>query len=303
MDWSQLRTILWLRWRLTRNQFARGGSINTILSILIMVIILLIGAIGGIVSLLFGIFSFKTISPSRMLITWDVITIAFLFFWLIGLVSEIQRSETIDIGKLLHLPTSLKDVFLINYIASHVTFSVIIFVPIMLGLCIGLIFGHGAIMILLLPLVLGFIFMITSWTYCLRGWLITLMSNPRKRRTVIAIVTFAFILVTQLPNMLGNVFGHRERHRPGTVQSVQPGEQTTTPPPATPPGFPLRTIPPGVLLANKIIPFLWVGNGAMSLTDGSPWAALLGSPGIIWSGMARNQESISNNNSFLHGRC
>ena len=285
MDWSQLRTILWLRWRLTRNQWSRGGTLNLILTLIIMIIVLLIGAIGGIAGLLFGAFALDTFSPVRMLVMWDVIIAAFLFFWVIGLVSEIQRSESIDIGKLLHLPASLKDIFIINYFASLLTLSIIVFVPVMLGLCIGLALGRSLMMAVLLPLVLGFIFMITSWTYCLRGWLVTLMTNPRRRRTVIAVVTFCFILITQLPNMLGNVFGHRERHRPGTPvptqneEQINPGEAQVR-----------QGIPRGLLLAHKIVPLLWVGNGAISLTDGSPWAALLGAGGALglgWIGIRR----------------
>jgi ABC-2 type transport system permease protein len=285
MDWSQLRTILWLRWRLTRNQWSRGGTLNLVLTIIIMIIVLLIGAIGGIAGLLFGAFALDTYSSVRMLVMWDIITVTFLFFWVIGLVSEIQRSETIDIGKLLHLPASLKDIFIINYFASLMTLSVIVFVPIMLGLCIGLALGRSLMMAVLLLLVLGFIFMITSWTYCLRGWLVTLMTNPRRRRTIIAVVTFCFILITQLPNMLGHVFGHRERHRPGTDVPSQNVEQTNPDQAQI-----RRDIPQGVLLAHKIVPFLWVGNGAMSLANGSPWAALLGAGGAFslgWLGIRR----------------
>ena len=45
----------------------------------------------------------------------------FLFFWLIGLIVEIQRSETIDLPKLLHLPVALGRVFVLNYVASHLS--------------------------------------------------------------------------------------------------------------------------------------------------------------------------------------
>ncbi len=285
MDWSQLHTILWLRWRLTRNQWSRGGQINAILSLTIMIIVLFVGTTGGIAGILAGAFALDTITPVRLLIIWDVIIAVFLFVWIISLVSEIQRSETIDIGKLLHLPVSLKDVFLINYIASHMTFAIIVFVPVMLGLCIGLALGKSWIMIWMLPLVLGFIFMITSWTYCLRGWLVTLMVNPRRRRTVIAVVTFTFILITQLPNLLGNVFGHRDRHRPGTAVMSQSSEQTT---PVQ--GRSERAVSAGLLAAHRIVPFLWIGNGAMSLSDGSPWAAVLGAAGTFglgWLGIRR----------------
>jgi len=57
-------------------------------------------------------------------------------------------------------------------------------------------------MLLLVPLALAMIFMITAWTYYLRGWLATLMSNPRRRRTVIMCITIGFILLAQGPNFL-----------------------------------------------------------------------------------------------------
>ena len=49
-------------------------------------------------------------------------------------------------------------------------------------------------MVLLVPLALGIVFMITAWTYCLRGWLAALMVNKRRRRTVIVWVTIVFVL-------------------------------------------------------------------------------------------------------------
>ncbi len=60
-------------------------------------------------------------------------------------------------------------------------------------------------MLLLLPLVFGFFFMVTAWTYCLRGWLAALMVNKRRRRAIIVGVTMAFMLLAQLPNLLINV--------------------------------------------------------------------------------------------------
>ena len=85
---------------------------------------------------------------------------------------EIQRSEAIDIGKILHLPVSLKGVFLVNYLASHLTLSIIVFLPWMVGLTAGLAWSHHAAMLLVLPLALGLVLSITAWTYWLRGWLV-----------------------------------------------------------------------------------------------------------------------------------
>ncbi len=286
MDTSQLRTILWLRWRLTQNQWGRSGSLSKAVSILAAGAGLIIGLGGALGGLLAGTFALTKVGPLGLLAIWDAIVGVFLFFWMAGIVSDIQRSETIDIGRLLHLPVSLRQIFFINYIASHLTLAAILFVPGMLGLAAGLVLGRGPLMVLLLPLVVGFVFMITAWTYCLRGWLVTLMINPRRRRVVIAAVTFSFILLAQLPNLLGNVFGRHGRHRPHTTQttpapvpeqtSSSAQEQTPSPEERSQPGLPVF-----VRSVHVAVPLLWVGYGAMSLAGANPWPALATAAGAF----------------------
>ena len=153
MDWNQLRTILWLRWRLTRNQWSRGSPVNLVITIIAVGAAFAIGLGGAVFGLIAGIVLLAHSPALHLLAAWDVLVGAFLFVWLIGLVSDIQRSETIDIGRMLHLPISLKQVFFINYLASHLTLSVVLFVPGMLGLSLGLTLGRSWLMIGLLPLV------------------------------------------------------------------------------------------------------------------------------------------------------
>ncbi|MBE0536750.1 MAG: hypothetical protein IH624_13870 [Phycisphaerae bacterium] len=274
MDTSQLRTILWLRWRLTRNQWRRSGQLNAVIMMLIAAAAFVIGAAGAIVGLLIGALLMKNTTPWALLGIWDAIVIAFLFFWMIGIISEIQRSETIDISKLLHLPVSLREIFFVNYIASHFTLCFIVFVPSMLGLALGLAISKSGLMLLMPFLVAGFIFMISAWTYCLRGWLVTLMANKRRRRAIIAGVTFTFILLSQLPNLLGNILHDHKRHGPGATQSA-PSEQTETPNSGG------QVVPRVIVEAHKYVPFLWVGNGARALAEGSVWPAILGSAGMF----------------------
>jgi ABC-2 type transport system permease protein len=274
MNSHHLRTILWLRWRLSRNQWLRSGELNAVLTMIIVAAGFIIGLLGAVGGVLVGIFSIAKVTSLSLLGIWDGIVIAFLFLWIIGLISDIQRSETISIGKMLHLPVALKDVFFINYVASHLTLSLILFFPAMLGLSVGLFLGRSWIMILLIPLVLSFIFTVTAWTYCLRGWLVTLMVNKRRYRAIIAGITFAFIILFQLPNLFGTYFSRHRTPRP--VQSIRQIE--------TAPGVRNGTLPPVLLIAHRVVPFLWVGNGAMSLAQGSPWAAVLGSAGGFFIG-------------------
>ena len=280
MNWSQLQTILWLRWRLTRNQWSRGGGLNAALSIVGTVAVLGFALLAGVGGVFGGALGLAKAAPNMTLLVWDAIVGMFFLFWIIGILAELQRSETIDISRMLHLPVSPRDIFLVNYVASHVTLSIILFLPAMLGLCLGLIFGRQWSMVCMFPLVLGLIFMITAWTYCLRGWLATLMVNKRRRRAIIAGITFAFVLLSQLPNLLGNfVFDHgRHRHRPAIT--APPEGQS----PVRPTDSDKVRLPVAVLEAHKYVPFLWVGNGAMSLAQGHVWPAVLGAAGALGIG-------------------
>ncbi len=275
MSWSQLRTIFWLRWRLTRNQWSRSGQLNAALTMIVMAIGFAAGVAGGFVGVLAGVFALADASAPVLLAVWDVIVGGFLFFWMVGIVSEIQRSEVIDISRMLHLPISLREIFLVNYLASHLTVSIIIFLPGMLGLSLGLVASKGWSMTWLIPLVLSLIFMITAWTYCLRGWLVALMVNKRRRRAVIAGVTITFILLCQLPNLFSHVMRHDRRHRRETVESAQSQQQPKT----SPVGRDGSSIGRAVLVAHHCVPFLWLGNGAMSLATGNAWPAVLGAAG------------------------
>jgi len=217
-----------------------------------------------------------------MLLVWDVIIFIFLFLWMLGVVAEIQRSETIDLGRLLHLPVSLKWIFVVNYVASHVTLSIIVFLPGALGLCAGLLWGKGWAMILMVPLVLGFVLMITALTYCLRGWLVSLMVNKRRRRSILMGVTLAAVLLGQLPNLYFNVILRKDRHRADPSQPAERDHQSSAQ--ENPGGH--RLLSPGFLEAHQYVPPLWVANGAMRLAEGNAWPAIWGALAVLVIGAA-----------------
>ena len=134
-----------------------------------------------------------------MMLVWDGLVAVFLFLWTIGIVTELQRSEIIDLSRLLHLPVSLS-----GRVSAQLSRVALEFDPGAdgaghAGLDAGLVLGRGLAMALSCPLVLAFFFMVTAWTYCLRGWLAALMVNKRRRRTVIMGVTLAFVLLANCP--------------------------------------------------------------------------------------------------------
>src|SRR5581483_11471581 len=83
--------------------------------------------------------------------------------------------------------------------------TAVLFAPILFGLGLGLVLSKGILLLVAVPLSAAFLFTVTALSYQFQGWLASLMSNPRRRRTVIVAVTAVFVLFAQLPNLL-NIF-------------------------------------------------------------------------------------------------
>ena len=187
MNVEHFRAFLWLRWRLLINQLRRGGIANAVILALFAVgtVALSIGACVGF--FLVGVFAVGDALPTVILYVWDGLVVAFLFAWMMGLLIELQRSEVLSLDKVLHLPVSLRGAFLINYISSLFSVTLMVFLPGLLAFGIGLAVARGPLLLLLLPLVAAFLFMVTALTYQFQGWLASLMANKRRRRTVIVL--------------------------------------------------------------------------------------------------------------------
>lgn len=278
MNWIQLKALIWLRWRLTVNQWRRNHRFGPVFTIILAIIFLGIVVCGAAAGLAGGAMGLANAPPTAMMLTWDVLVVVFMFLWTLGIILELQRSEVIDQNRLMHLPISPWSSFVLNYLASHLSFSLAFLFPGMLGLAAGLAIGRGPVMMFLLPLVFFFFFMITAWTYCLRSWLASLMVNKRRRRTIIAGVTIAFVLLCQLPNLLVNGLpSHRQSnpalqtmtdqekkkvHREEMAQKLHTFEEI-----------------------HKYVPVLWLPQGARSLMEGRMWPVVWGGFGMLGLGL------------------
>jgi hypothetical protein len=293
---EQLKTILWLRWRLTRNQWQRAGGFGAVMAVIVAVGAVMLGAatfVGGLIGAALGLGDAK---PVVVMGIWLGATATFLFFWLIGLLSELQRSETIDLQRLMHLPVALGQMFVINYVASLFALSIILMVPAMTGLALGLTFSRGPAMLLLLPLAWSMVFMVSAWTYCLRGWLATMMSNPRRRRAIIMGITLAFVLIFQLPNLYFNAFGGRKRFdRPkgATPEQVQRDRAVRK--------ARDKTSVNQLIEVQKFIPPLWLPYGALGLAERRVLPALLGTLGGLGLGALGLRRAYRSTVKFYQG--
>lgn len=213
MNLAYLRAFIWLRWRLLVNGWRRGGTINFVLTMIFAGAALAASVPLFIGSFLAGFYALTDATPKLLLYVWDGLALGFVAAWSLGLLTELQRTESLSLSKFMHLPVSLKSGFSINYVSSLVGLSTLMFVPALVGFCLGLALARGSWLLAALPLSVAFLFMITAVSYQFQGWLASLMTNPRRRRTVIVGVTAAFVLIAQLPNLLNLFAPWRARAR------------------------------------------------------------------------------------------
>lgn len=304
----QFAAIVWLRWRLSMNRLQRGGVLNAVLLAIgsAMVVLFAIGLFAG--SILVGWLALGAAPGWVVLLTWDGVALAFLFVWMVGLLTELQRSEPLSLDRFLHLPVSPSGAFVINYLSSLVNVTLILFLSATLGLTIGLALSRGLWTLLNLPLLASFLLAVTALTYQVQGWLATLMANPRRRRAIVVFGTAALILVTQAPNLIIHSQNWKEpetaaaefkKNSMDLQHSVDAGEITREEYDrqlgelrqkyAGRPSDPQRWIEfverfGGII--NLVLPPGWLPLGAAGTFDGNPWPALLGTLGLTSIGAA-----------------
>jgi hypothetical protein len=226
---GQLLAILQLRWIIFRNLWFNSGA--GVLSGLIRIVMMI-----GAVLLALGLTLALTIlgrmageaDAVSILIGCDVAIAIFLFFWLTFLMIELQRSEVVDVRKLMHLPITLRRVFALNFGMSLFTPGVLLFCMPTTGFVLGMAGSRGAPVLFALFGVAAFILALAAWTFYFRGWLSAMMEDKRKRRWVMTILPLGFMVVGYGPFLLmrggGELFKDYVSH-----QAVESGQARPNP--------------------------------------------------------------------------
>jgi len=170
VNWEHLRTFLWLRWRIISNRNRRAGAASVILQGILMAFAVAGGGLAFVGGIAAGYLALPQASPKNVMLIWDGIVIAFLFFWMTELLIELQRSELLSLDKFLHLPVSLASAFMINYVGSISSAGAIVFLPLMIGLAIGLVCSVGAAL-----LIRSLLFGVRAWDMMTLAWVAVLL--------------------------------------------------------------------------------------------------------------------------------
>lgn len=201
-----VKALVVLQFHLLRHTLTRGK----------IVAYFVMGCIGGaalvFAAVLAGLFYFLGAAwfpeqPRAMaLLALNMLLLIYVIGWFWGIVMEVQRSDVIDIKKMLHFPVPLPLINGINFGVSLIGFTSLFYLSGALGLLAGLwrSHGHG-----LIPgaLASGAFFLAASaWAYYVRGLLAVWMTNKRRRRLLLSILPLFFSVVGFMPMLLTNSF-------------------------------------------------------------------------------------------------
>lgn len=201
---EHLGTIVWLKWRLLRHSMTKATGV--------LAVLLTTWVIGGValitVGASVGLFALGALADLEekgalpVLGITDGLVFFFCIFWVASIMTELQRSDLVDMRKMMYLPVSLKSVFGINFAFSLLTPAGVLFMFPATALVAGLAVRNGAVILFGIFTVLAFYLAVSGWTYYLRGWLAALMENKRKRRLLIMVLPMFLILVGWAPQFL-----------------------------------------------------------------------------------------------------
>jgi ABC-2 type transport system permease protein len=139
------------------------------------------------------------------LLAFNLLMLVYAMGWFWGLVMEVQRSDVIDVRKMLHFPVPLSVVNAINFLVSLVGLTTLFYVCGAAGLCVGIWRATGAGLPAYVLAAGSFYFLSASWAYYLRGLLVVWMEDKRRRRLLLTVLPFFFMTVGFAPMMLTNL--------------------------------------------------------------------------------------------------
>ncbi|MFM7072437.1 MAG: hypothetical protein ACKO38_11675 [Planctomycetota bacterium] len=266
MNIDHLRTLIWLRWRLTANTFNRLEMSSKALRLFFAAWAVSISWSSFFLVVAFSNWLLPSVWNDVLLLTWNALVAGFVAFWLIGMLNELRQPEAISWDKCLYLPISAREAFLLNFGSSTLSLPNFLFVPPMAGLSLSMAIRYGGGFWGGLLLVPCFVLMSTAGAFHLRSWLALILKNQRRRRLA-ATAAGVFIAISfQLPGLLHEatqenlpIAGNRNDQRAAAQEAF------------------VRN----VSQIDRFVPPLWLAAGWESIGRGSGWGGLAAGTGML----------------------
>lgn len=202
MNPRRLGAIIELQWRLASNQIRRQPAVTRFFSLLALAMALLtsLGSFMGVLTT--GSWLLPAEPPWWLVFVWDGLALAFVGAWLWGMITDLQQSESLALDRFLHLPVSPAGVLTLNYLASLLSLSLLMFAPVMMALAAVMALRYGGWFWLTPALVMTFFWMVTAVGWQLKGFLGSLMADPKRKRQLMGAGTLLLIGLVALPSVL-----------------------------------------------------------------------------------------------------
>ena len=258
------RTLLRRRWHRLGPTMKSLGALLVALSAV---------AAGGafVFALLLGFLLLPSASPVGVLWAWDGVLLAFLFFRMLGIATDLRVADVLSMQNFLHLPLAPSDIFVLNAVALHLQPSPLIFGGAFLGLSLASIIALGPGHAILLPLALASFWCVIALTRQLQTFLAALMVNARLRGTIVAVCVMLPMLLIQAPNIYMQVelWGSLDRSDTGSKEEVK----------VEPLGSDEAS--EWLLATNLALPPGWLAYGAYQVKRDRYWPAVAGTLGLL----------------------
>lgn len=207
------------------------------------------------------------------LLAWVGLIAAFVFMRLFGVFGSLQQGEGLPLDNLLHLPFSLHQVFVLNFVFSQLTLTTIIFVPAFLGLAIACTVALDARNFVLIPASLSLFVCVAAVMYQLQEWITSTMGT-RRRRVLIGYLVCTLLMVAMQAVYFLYLTQRSESETEVTEADVTSSESGYE-------GVPLGEAVQGPELPSHWLTRGWVAPASSDGRDVFPWLSVAGMAGFL----------------------
>ena len=274
---THLRTVAWLCWLLWQRRWKRQGSLNRDLGVLAAFLAVVAGCLSFVLALGLGWAYLPGADPDAVLLAWAGLIAAFVFMRLIGVAEALRQGEGLPLDNLLHLPFSLHQVFLLNFVFSQLTLTTVIFVPAFLGLALAATVALDVRNFVLIPASLSLVVCVAAVMYQVQEWIMSAIGTKRRRVLIGYFVCTVLVGVAQTSYIVYRTqqVASEPEVTDATTTSSETSDQGVPPDEADEPtreetGLSVEWLSRG-----------WVARRSVDGQDRFPWLSVIGMAGLL----------------------
>jgi hypothetical protein len=202
-----IKALVILQFHLARHTMTRGKLVAYFLVGCIVSAALVFAGILGAVFYFLGSAWFPEQPRSMSLLALNLLLLVYVLGWFWGFALEMQRSDPVDVKKMLHFPVPLAIINAINFAVSTIGFTSLFYAASAIGLVAGMARAYPGRGIFALFAAGAFFFAASAWAYYLRGLMAVWMENKRRRRLLMSVLPIFFMVAGFMPMILSNTLG------------------------------------------------------------------------------------------------